>query len=136
MKIELITFEELKNYVEKEKIERSLNHFHGSDICFLNIDIKEAFKNMLIYGVFLNKTISGFCVTPKNFTGNLSKIYISIKCRNKGLATYSINKLKIKNLHCLKDNEDAFSLYTKLGFKVGNCGLMYLYSVYMERELN
>lgn len=97
------------------------------DLHYLNYD-HHTFSLMMIYGIFHLNVLIGFCLIPSYQCDILSRFYITPEKRRLGIGTFVINKLKIKQLNCLSDNDVGIAFYKKNGFIIQDKLGMFVHS--------
>jgi putative acetyltransferase len=103
-----------------EKAVRATHHFLKEEdlIIYKQLLIKQYFKDVDLYCVFLNEEIAGFIGIEEK---NIEMLFIDPQHFSKGigkaLMQYAIIHLKCDRVAVNEQNTKAFTFYRKLGFK-------------------
>lgn len=114
-KIEKTTEELIKDFMQEQKNKRINERDFDIDFYYLNFD-NDTFNFTHIYFILLNEVKCGFCFICSFQPSILNRIYINPEYRRKGLATYAIEHLGVRELSCYTDNIPGLNLYRKMGF--------------------
>lgn len=126
-----ITEAELLEFFTSESLLHIKNGTQKHNSMYLNV-ADNTFSLTELTAVYHDDKIVAFCIIPKYDKTILMRIYTSPEYRQMGIASFLINHNKVTRLSCLKENDTALQMYTKLGFI---CTREHTWVVDFERKL-